>query len=62
MAYLYTCADYPGMDDCPASFTTGTEEELWRHIELHGRSAHGEDPSAWSEQERQQIKGLIRQT
>ncbi len=60
MAYSYRCAEYPGMEECPASITTETEEELWKHIELHGTAAHQEDPNAWSEQERQQIHQLIR--
>lgn len=50
------------MENCPASFTTETEEELWRHIELHGAAAHHEDPAAWSDEERQQIRDLIRPT
>lgn len=60
MSYSYACADYPGMSDCPASFTTATEAELWKHLELHGAEAHAEDPSAWSAEERELIGGLIR--
>ncbi len=60
MSYSYRCAEYPGMEGCPGSFTSETEEELWRHIELHGAAAHEEDPDAWSEEERQQIRELIR--
>ena len=59
MSYSYRCAEYPGMEGCPGSFTTETEEELWGHLELHG-AAHQEDPAAWSEEERQQIRELIR--
>lgn len=62
MAYSYQCSDYPGMEDCPASFTTETEEELWKHIELHGAAAHQEDPAQWSPEDRQQIKELIQST
>jgi hypothetical protein len=43
MSYSYQCKDYPGMEACPASFTTETEQELWKHIELHGSAAHGEN-------------------
>jgi hypothetical protein len=60
MAFSYRCADYPGMEACPASFTAETEAELWKHIELHGATAHGENPEHWSPDDRQQIKKLIR--
>lgn len=59
MSYSYRCAEYPGMEDCPGSFPTETEDELWRHIELHG-AFHQEDPDAWTEEERRQIRELIR--
>jgi hypothetical protein len=60
MAYSYRCADYPGMESCPGSFTAETEAELWNHIELHAATAHGEIPSKWTAEERQQMKKLIR--
>ena len=60
MAYSFSCNDYPGMETCRGSFVAETEEELWRHIELHGKLAHQEDPAAWSPEEREQIKHLIR--
>jgi hypothetical protein len=60
MAYSYKCADYPGMQSCPASFTAATKAELWKHIELHGATAHEEKPEQWSPEERQQIEKLIR--
>lgn len=60
MAYWYRCADYPGLEACPATFTTATEAELWRHLELHAVEAHGEDPDAWSETERQRIRNAIK--
>jgi hypothetical protein len=56
----YACKDYPGMESCPASFTTETENELWKHIELHGVIAHQEKPEEWSPEERQQMKKLVR--
>ncbi|PSH62003.1 DUF1059 domain-containing protein [Phyllobacterium brassicacearum] len=62
MAYSYRCKDYPGMDACPASFVAETEAELWKHIELHGATAHQEQPDKWSLEDRQQIKNLIRET
>ena len=60
MAYSYSCGDYPGMEGCPGSFTAETEAELWKHIELHAAEAHKEDPSAWSEDDRRQIRQIIR--
>lgn len=62
MPYTYKCADYPGMEECPGTFTVETQDELWQHIELHGATAHDEDPSAWSEEERRQIREVIRRT
>jgi hypothetical protein len=47
------------MEACPASFTAETEMELWKHIELHGATAHQENPAQWSPEDRQQIKKLI---
>jgi hypothetical protein len=47
---------------CPASFAAETEAELWKHIELHGAAAHQENPAQWSQDDRQQIKNLIRAT
>lgn len=62
MAYSYRCADYPGMEACPASFAAQTEHELWKHIEVHGAVGHQEDPEKWSPEERLQMKQLIRST
>ena len=36
------------------------EEEVLKHVELHAREAHGEDPAQWSEEEAQMVKDLIR--
>jgi Protein of unknown function (DUF1059) len=47
------------MEACPAWFTAETEQELWKHIELHGSAAHGENPEQWSAEDREQIKKLI---
>lgn len=38
MAKNLKCADLGG--DCPGSFTTETEEELFKHVELHAGEAH----------------------
>ncbi|THJ08628.1 DUF1059 domain-containing protein [Nocardioides sp.] len=59
MSYTYKCAEFPGMEGCPASLTVATQEELWRHLELHGSLAHSEDPSAWSDDDRRQIQLII---
>ena len=60
MAYSYSCKDFPGMEACPGSFTAGTESELWKHIELHAKEAHQENPNEWSEDDRRGVKGAIR--
>jgi predicted small metal-binding protein len=60
MAYTYRCADFPGMEACPGAFTAATEAELWNHIELHAREAHQENPSQWSDDDRQGVKAAIR--
>lgn len=59
MSYTYNCSEFPGMEACPASLTVATREELWRHVELHGSLAHGEDPSEWSDEDRRQIQLII---
>ena len=59
--YSYACSDYPGMEDCPGRVQAETETELWRLIETHASIAHDEDPSAWSDADREQIKSLIKQ-
>mgnify|MGYP000545469496 CR=1 FL=1 len=58
--FSYACKDYPGMEECPGKFVAQTEEELWKHMELHAAVAHGEDPSAWSAEDREQLRTLIR--
>jgi len=59
MPYTYICGQFPGMESCPGRFTTAGERELWEVVELHGRVAHGEDPSQWSEEDRDQIRRII---
>ena len=58
--HSYACRDYPGMESCPARFTTETQDELMKIIELHASVAHGEDTSAWTDEDRAQLKSLIR--
>jgi hypothetical protein len=50
------------MEACPASFATQTEQELWKHLEVHGAVAHQEDTEKWSPEDRQKMKELIRST
>ncbi|RWD55385.1 MAG: DUF1059 domain-containing protein [Mesorhizobium sp.] len=59
MAYTYRCKDYPGMEACPGSFTAENAEEVMKHVELHARSAHGEDPSQWSQEDRKQLQAMM---
>ena len=59
-AYSYACKDYPGMEACPGRFTAETEAEVIKLIELHASVAHGEVPAAWSEDERANLKTLIK--
>ena len=58
--YSYACKDYPGMEECPGRFYAQTEDELWKHIELHASVAHNENPPAWSAEEKAQMKTLVK--
>ena len=58
--YSYACKDYPGMDACPGHFVAETEDEIWKLMELHASTAHGENPSEWSNDDRQYLKTLIK--
>ena len=58
--YSYACSDYPGMEACPGKVQAETRDELWQLIETHASVAHGEDPSAWTDADRDQIESLIR--
>lgn len=58
--YSYACKDYPGMKACPGRFYTETEDELWKHMELHASAAHHEDPNSWTAEDRAQLKTLIK--
>ena len=58
--YSYACKDYPGMEQCPGHFIAETENEVWKLMELHAKVAHGEDPSAWTTDDRAELKTLIR--
>ena len=58
----YACKEYPGMETCSGRFEAETEEELWKHIELHASVAHKENPALWSAEDKAQLKALIRKT
>ncbi len=58
--HSYACKDYPGMEICSGRFYAETEDELWKHIELHASVAHKEDPAAWTAEEKGQLKTLIK--
>lgn len=60
MPQSYERSAYPEMEGCAGSFRAETEGELWRHIELHAVLARHEDPDRWSEDERTQIRDIIR--
>jgi len=59
-AYSYACKDYPGMEGCPARFCAATEDEVHKHVELHATVAHGENPAAWTAEDKAQLKALIK--
>jgi predicted small metal-binding protein len=48
------------MEGCPGKFQAQTEDELHELIGTHARVAHGEDVSAWSDEEKAQIQALIK--
>ncbi|MGH6892115.1 MAG: DUF1059 domain-containing protein [Dongiaceae bacterium] len=58
--YSYACKDYPGMEGCPGSFCAATEDEIFKLVELHASVAHGEDPAAWTAEDRAFLKTLIK--
>ena len=55
-AYSYACKDYPGMEACPGQFIAETEAEVITHVALHTSVAHGEDPAAWSDDDKTYLK------
>jgi predicted small metal-binding protein len=58
MAYSLRCAD-SGMD-CPGQFTTKTEDELMKHVELHVGEAHPD--MELTAENVEMVKGLVRAT
>ena len=59
-AYSYACRDYPGMESCPGKVVAETKDEVIKLVELHAVVAHGEDPSAWSDEDRALLEKLIK--
>ena len=58
--YSYACADFEGMETCPAKIAVETEEELWKLVELHALIAHDEDAKEWDAETRAYLKTLIK--
>lgn len=58
--FSYACKDYPGMEKCPGRFCAATDDEIWKLMELHASVAHGEDPAAWTAEDRANLKALIK--
>lgn len=56
MAFHLRCAETG--NDCPAEFTTPTEDEMLEHVKLHVRTVHPDMPL--DEQTVAQVKGLVR--
>jgi len=56
----YACKDYPGMEACSFQVTAESEDQIMKLIERHAADAHGEDPGAWSADDRAFLKSLIR--
>jgi predicted small metal-binding protein len=58
--FSYACAEFSGMEDCPGKVQAATEAELWELIKTHARIAHGEEISAWSDEDIAQVRDLIK--
>lgn len=57
MSYRLRCADTGA--DCPAEFTTRSEEELLEHVKLHASSEHPD--LTLDEATVAQVKGAVQQ-
>jgi predicted small metal-binding protein len=58
MSFSIRCADSGA--DCPAVFTTQTEDELMDHIRVHAAAAHPD--LELTPETRDMIRGLVRST
>ena len=59
-AFSYACKDYPGMESCPGKVVAATKDEVIKLMELHAVVAHGENPSAWSDDDRAYLMTLVK--
>ncbi len=57
MANQLICADLG--TNCPGAFTTDTEDELWKHVELHAQEAHPD--LELTPEFMEKAKGLVRE-
>jgi len=48
------------MESCPGYVRAETTDEVWKLMELHAKVAHGEDPAAWSDDDRAYLQTLIK--
>ena len=58
--YSFACADFPGMEACPAHFHTESKDELYEIAKRHAMIAHGENPDDWSEEDRKLVRKLFK--
>ena len=56
MMYSLACRDSGA--DCPGSFTTETQEELMKHVDMHVREAHPE--MELNDEMREKVSGLVK--
>ena len=59
--YSFACADFPGMESCPAHFHVESKDELFEITKHHAKIAHGENPDEWSAEDLQMVKDLMRE-
>lgn len=59
--FAYACAEFPGMEACPAHFHTETRKELDEIVRQHAILAHGENPDDWSQEDRDTLASLVRE-
>lgn len=57
MAYSIRCADSGA--DCPGAFTTDSEDELMKHVQMHAAEAHPE--MQMTPEMAEQVKALVKQ-
>ena len=60
--YSYACKDYPEIEACPGYVVAEREAEVCRLMGLYSALARGEDPGAWSAEDRTYLKTLLKTT